>query len=196
MIQLIFATSFTKTVDDTIQYAFGLGDGLPWGHIKQDMKNFASRTKDTFLIMGAKTFMSFPTPLPGRIHIVVTELGRPVPTTKDGTKPHAIMTMEQFDALLKTRLSNGTFVETGNVLSIDTVNDYISIIGGKTLIEKSIHYVDKIIHTSITKKHRVNSDVQIDKAIIDDIRVNYEVIETHWYQIDELTSITESVYEC
>ena len=44
---------------------------LPW-HIPADLKRFKALTMGRPMIMGRKTFASFPRPLPGRRHIVLT----------------------------------------------------------------------------------------------------------------------------
>lgn len=44
---------------------------LPW-HIPADLKHFKALTIGKPMIMGRKTFESFPAPLPGRRHIVLT----------------------------------------------------------------------------------------------------------------------------
>ncbi|HEX8419303.1 MAG TPA: dihydrofolate reductase, partial [Sphingomonas sp.] len=44
---------------------------LPW-HIPADLKRFKAMTMGTPMVMGRKTFESFPSPLPGRRHIVLT----------------------------------------------------------------------------------------------------------------------------
>lgn len=44
---------------------------LPW-HIPTDLKRFKALTMGRPMIMGRKTFGSFPRPLPGRRHIVLT----------------------------------------------------------------------------------------------------------------------------
>jgi dihydrofolate reductase len=44
---------------------------LPW-HLPADLKRFKSLTMGKPMIMGRKTFESFPRPLPGRRHIVLT----------------------------------------------------------------------------------------------------------------------------
>ncbi len=45
--------------------------GLPW-HLPADLKHFKALTTGKAMIMGRKTFDSFPAPLPGRRHIVLT----------------------------------------------------------------------------------------------------------------------------
>ncbi|MEN2787145.1 dihydrofolate reductase [Sphingomonas qilianensis] len=44
---------------------------MPW-HLPADLKRFKARTMGKPMIMGRKTFESFPSPLPGRRHIVLT----------------------------------------------------------------------------------------------------------------------------
>jgi dihydrofolate reductase len=49
----------------------GRDGALPW-RLPADMKRFKLRTMGKPMIMGRKTFESFPAPLPGRRHIVLT----------------------------------------------------------------------------------------------------------------------------
>ena len=49
----------------------GRDGGLPW-HIPADLKRFRALTIGKPMIMGRRTFESFPAPLPGRRHIVLT----------------------------------------------------------------------------------------------------------------------------
>lgn len=49
----------------------GRDGGMPW-HIPADLKRLKAMTMGKPMIMGRKTFESFPSPLPGRRHIVLT----------------------------------------------------------------------------------------------------------------------------
>ena len=49
----------------------GRDGGLPW-HIPADLRRFKALTLGKPMVMGRKTFESFPRPLPGRRHIVLT----------------------------------------------------------------------------------------------------------------------------
>lgn len=49
----------------------GIDGHLPW-HLSADLKRFKAMTMGRPMIMGRKTFISFPKPLPGRRHIVLT----------------------------------------------------------------------------------------------------------------------------
>ncbi|WP_157215594.1 dihydrofolate reductase [Flavisphingomonas formosensis] len=49
----------------------GRDGALPW-HLPEDLKHFKKRTMGKPMLMGRRTFESFPKPLPGRRHIVLT----------------------------------------------------------------------------------------------------------------------------
>ncbi len=49
----------------------GVDGKLPW-HLPADLRRFKAQTMGKPMIMGRKTFESFPAPLPGRRHIVLT----------------------------------------------------------------------------------------------------------------------------
>ena len=51
--------------------ALGKGSQLLW-HLPNDFKHFKSLTTGHCIIMGRKTFETFPKPLPQRTHIVIT----------------------------------------------------------------------------------------------------------------------------
>lgn len=51
--------------------AIGLGNKLIW-HLSYDLKRFKKLTSGHHIIMGRKTFESFPKPLPNRTHVVIT----------------------------------------------------------------------------------------------------------------------------
>ena len=51
--------------------ALGKDNALVW-HLPNDFKRFKSLTSGHHIIMGRKTFESFPKPLPNRTHVVIT----------------------------------------------------------------------------------------------------------------------------
>lgn len=51
--------------------AIGKGNKLIW-HLSDDLKRFKALTNGHHIIMGRKTFESFPKPLPNRTHVVIT----------------------------------------------------------------------------------------------------------------------------
>lgn len=196
MLQLIYAFAATKTVEGKNEYAFGLKDGLPWGHIKRDMENFAKRTKNSILIMGAKTFMSFKEPLPGRKSIVVQDLGRPLAMAKNGFAADAYISMDQFEEFLQNKTVYGTTTYSDDYV-INPSSGVYSVIGGKGVLEAAQPYADRIIQTSIQKKHRVNSDVTLGINFIlqPSWKNEFQMVESSWVRCDELTELTETIYE-
>jgi dihydrofolate reductase len=52
-------------------HAIGKDNDLIW-HLSDDLKRFKSLTNGHHIIMGRKTFESFPKPLPNRTHVVIT----------------------------------------------------------------------------------------------------------------------------
>lgn len=71
---LIYARATNGTI--------GRDNRLPW-HLPADLKHFKALTLGKPMIMGRKTFESFPGPLPGRRHIVLT---RDTAWTRDGAE--------------------------------------------------------------------------------------------------------------
>ncbi|WP_242150547.1 dihydrofolate reductase [Sphingomonas sp. BAUL-RG-20F-R05-02] len=63
MITLVFAHAQNGVI--------GRDGALPW-HLPADLKHFKALTLGRPMVMGRKTFESFPAPLPGRRHIVLT----------------------------------------------------------------------------------------------------------------------------
>jgi dihydrofolate reductase len=49
----------------------GKDNDLVW-HLPTDFKRFKALTSQHYIIMGRKTFESFPNPLPNRTHIIIT----------------------------------------------------------------------------------------------------------------------------
>ncbi|OAZ04075.1 dihydrofolate reductase [Flavobacterium succinicans] len=51
--------------------ALGKNNDLLW-HLPNDFKRFKAITSGHYIVMGRKTFESFPKPLPNRIHVIIT----------------------------------------------------------------------------------------------------------------------------
>lgn len=196
-IKLVFATSPTKSVDGETRHAFGLGDSLPWGHLKQDMRNFSMRTKGTMVVMGAKTFLSLPDLLSDRVHMVVVSEERELPKTKNGKSAEYYIFDSEFEEFLKTGKCGGMAVwdnyKYAKNLQFHLGYSNISVIGGASLLSTSLKYATSVVKTTIEKKHYVIHDVSIDNNFIDEIITKFRPIESHWWYIDELTQMTESV---
>ena len=56
----------------------GRGGTLPW-HLSADLKHFKTVTSGKRMVMGRRTWQSFPKPLPNREHVVVSSLSLLLP---------------------------------------------------------------------------------------------------------------------
>ena len=69
-----------------------------------DLKRFKSLTSGHHIIMGRKTFESFPQPLPNRTHVVITK-------QEDYKAPHGIIVVNSLkDALDSAKEDNQPFI--------------------------------------------------------------------------------------
>src|SRR5690606_39107227 len=71
--------------------AHGKDNDLVW-HLPQDYRRFKALTTGHYIIMGRKTFESFPQPLPNRTHVVITR-------QKDYERKGAVVVHSLKDAL-------------------------------------------------------------------------------------------------
>jgi dihydrofolate reductase len=109
--------------------ALGKDNQLVW-HLPEDFKRFKTLTSGHYIIMGRKTFESFPKPLPNRTHIIITR---------------------QADY----EVPEGCIVVSGlqEAIAICPKNEEVFIIGGGEIYKKSIAIADKVeltrVHTTI-----------------------------------------------
>lgn len=108
--------------------ALGKDNTLVW-HLPDDFKRFKKLTTGHHIIMGRKTFESFPEPLPNRIHVVIT---------RDKT-------YKKFGAIVVHSIEEA--------LELAKQDDQPFIIGGGEIYKQSLEYVDKIeltrVHTYV-----------------------------------------------
>lgn len=102
----------------------GKENDLVW-HLPDDFKRFKQLTTGHFIIMGRKTFESFPKPLPNRTHVVIT---RNTNYRKDG----AVVVHSLDAALLKASSDTQPFV-----------------IGGGEIYKMAMEVADKIELTRV-----------------------------------------------
>lgn len=119
----------------------GKDNQLVW-HLPDDFKRFKQLTTGHYIIMGRKTFESFPKPLPNRIHVIITRQ--------------------------KDYHPEGCIVVNSIQKAIETVpqNEDAFIIGGGEIYNQSISLTDKI---ELTRVHtHLEGDAffpEIDKTI-------------------------------
>ena len=105
--------------------AIGKDNALIW-HLGDDLQRFKSLTSGHHIIMGRKTFESFPKPLPNRTHIVITR-------QKKYNVPDGVVVVNSLeDALDASKKDKQPF-----------------IIGGGEIYKQAMKYADKIELTRV-----------------------------------------------
>jgi dihydrofolate reductase len=104
--------------------ALGKNNELVW-HLPNDFKRFKNLTTGHHIIMGRKTFESFPKPLPNRTHIVITR-------QKD-YKPEGCIVVNSLE----------------KAIAICPKNEVSFIIGGGEIYNLAIPFSDKIELTRV-----------------------------------------------
>ncbi|PSH00497.1 MAG: dihydrofolate reductase [Nanohaloarchaea archaeon SW_7_46_7] len=112
--------------------AIGKNGEIPWD-IPEDMKHFKQTTMNHPVIMGRKTYQSFPKnvrPLPGRTNIVLT---------RSGFRPE--------NESVKTANSLEEAYQIAN-----QINDKAFVIGGASVYKKALENADEMILTEVHRK--------------------------------------------
>ena len=108
--------------------AIGKDNDLIW-HLSKDLKRFKTLTSGHHIIMGRKTFESFPKPLPNRTHIVITK-------QRDYKAPSGVIVVHNLeDAIDAAKTDSQPF-----------------IIGGGEIYKQSIAIANKL---EITRVHSI-----------------------------------------
>lgn len=105
--------------------AIGKDNQLIW-HLKDDLQRFKKLTSGHHIIMGRKTFETFPKPLPNRTHIVITR-------QKDYKVPEGVLVVDSLEKAI-------------NLAKNDTQP---FIIGGGEIYKQSMGLADKIELTRV-----------------------------------------------
>lgn len=102
----------------------GKDNQLIW-HLPNDFKRFKTLTTGHYIIMGRKTFESFPKPLPNRTHVIITR-------QKNFTAENCIVV----DSLKKA-------------IAICPKDEDVYVIGGGEIYNQSIDFADKLEITKV-----------------------------------------------
>ena len=121
--------------------ALGKNNDLLW-HLPKDFKRFKEITSGHHIIMGRKTFESFPKALPNRTHVIITRQ--------------------------KNYVSEGCIVvqDLEEAIAVCPKNEDIFVIGGGEIYSQSIHLADQLDITRV--HHSFEADVyfpEIDPKI-------------------------------
>ena len=148
--------------------AIGKDNDLIW-HLSDDLKHFKSLTNGHHIIMGRKTFESFPKPLPNRTHIVITR-------QKDYKVPEGVIIVNSLnDAIDAARHDKTPY-----------------IIGGGEIYKQAMSLVDKL---EITRVHAdfENADTffpEIDETKWQEVsRTTHNADEKHAFAFSFITYI-------
>ncbi|MDR7208247.1 dihydrofolate reductase [Flavobacterium piscis] len=107
--------------------ALGKKNKLVW-HLPNDFKRFKSLTTNHHIIMGRKTFESFPKPLPNRTHIVISR--------QENYKPEGCIVVDSLE----------------KAIAICPENEDSYIIGGGEIYTLGMQYADIL---EITRVHNI-----------------------------------------
>ncbi|QLC66390.1 dihydrofolate reductase [Flavobacterium sp. LPB0248] len=105
--------------------ALGKNNELVW-HLPNDFKRFKSLTTGHHIIMGRKTFESFPKPLPDRVHIVISR--------QENYKPEGCIVVDSIE----------------KAIALCPENDDSYVIGGGEIYNLALPFTDII---ELTKVH-------------------------------------------
>lgn len=134
--------------------ALGKNNKLVW-HLPNDFKRFKSLTTGHHIIMGRKTFESFPKPLPNRTHIVITR-------QKD-YRPEGCIVVNSIEKAIAICPKDG--------------NSFI--IGGGEIYKLGLPYANKL---EITKVHH---SFEADAFFPEINSNNWKEIQTQFNPIDD-----------
>ncbi|AVI50225.1 diacylglycerol kinase [Pukyongia salina] len=132
----------------------GLNNQLVW-HLPDDFRRFKQLTSGHYIIMGRKTFESFPNPLPNRTHIVITR-------NKDYSADGITVVHSMEKALELSKTDNQPF-----------------IIGGGEIYTQGLDVAQKIELT------RVHGTFDADTYFPEIPESDWELVEEHYHPVDE-----------
>ena len=144
--------------------ALGKNNQLLW-HLPDDFKRFKNITSGHYIIMGRKTFESFPKPLPNRTHIVISR--------QKNYKPEGCIVVNNLEEAIKT---------------VPQPEDAY-IIGGGEIYTQSMSMADKI---ELTRVHvSLEADTFFPEIDLEKWRLTFQELhskdEKHLYDFSFLT---------
>ena len=133
----------------------GKDNDLLW-HLPDDFKRFKTLTSGHYIIMGRKTFESFPKPLPNRTHVIITR-------SKNYTAQDGCIVVNSIEKAIEACPKNVT----------------IYVIGGGEIYKQSIHLADCIELT------RVHSTFEADAFFPEIDLKEWKLAESVFHDKDE-----------
>jgi dihydrofolate reductase len=123
----------------------GAKGGMPW-RLKSDMARFKALTIGKPVVMGRKTFVSLPRPLPGRTNIVIT---------RDANYRAA-------GAVVTTSSANAYEIARGDALRRSVAE--IAVIGGAEIYRQWLDRADRLEITEVHARPDGDTVFDVDKA--------------------------------
>ncbi len=111
----------------------GIEGDLPWD-LPEDMKYFREKTSGHIIVMGRKTFESFPKPLKNRLHVVITR-------QPDYSVPEGVVVFSSIDEALA--FCQGQTERWG---------EEVFIIGGGEIYKQTLNRADQLYLTLIDQE--------------------------------------------
>lgn len=131
---------------------------MPW-MLSSDLKRFKAITMGKPLIVGRKTFETFPRPLPGRPHIVVT-------------RDPATFRSESSDVFAVASLD--TALEKAQALAAKTGADAVCVIGGGEIYRQAMPFCE-VLHVTHVDAEPEGGDAffgPVDAAMFEPVEAN------------------------
>jgi len=133
----------------------GKDNDLLW-HLPDDFKRFKALTTGHYIVMGRKTFESFPKPLPNRTHIIITR-------SKNYQVPEGCIVVNSLE----------------NAISICPKNETSYIIGGGEIYKQSIEEATSIELT------RVHANFEADTFFPEIDTNKWKLVHSEFHEKDE-----------
>lgn len=134
--------------------SLGKNNDLIW-HLPDDFKRFKAITSGHYIIMGRKTFESFPKPLPNRTHVIITR--------QKNYNPENCIVVNSLE----------------KAIEICPKDEDIFVIGGGEIYQQSIAIADKIELT------RVHSTFEADTFFPEIDTTIWELVQEEFHPKDE-----------
>lgn len=149
--------------------AIGKDNDLLW-HLPADFKHFKETTSGHFILMGRKTFESFPKPLPNRTHLIITrQLNYNVPD-------NCFAFSSVNDALQFAK---------------QKAQEIVYVIGGGEIYKGTITIANELVIT------HVNAEFEDADAFFPEIKNDWKMISEEFFRADDKNKFdfTITVYQ-
>ena len=134
--------------------ALGKDNELVW-HLPDDFKRFKRLTSGHHIIMGRKTFESFPELLPDRTHVIITR--------KDDYQPDGAIVVHSMEEAIR----------------VSKLDDQAFIIGGGEIYKMGLEHAEKIELT------RVHGEFDADTYFPEIDKEKWKIVKDQFHDKDE-----------